>query len=133
MFKKVLLLIGIYVLFSPTYSQANNSSNGQDVKQYVERENAQSLQFLITKFDNEPIGVCVTAGKYCNPIVNSVTTSNNIINFNLHHDRGIEFNRSLLNFLENVYVRDGGMVCSQSPSCSLDNKNCKIVFTCKEH
>ncbi|AZQ85631.1 hypothetical protein EKO29_17510 [Colwellia sp. Arc7-635] len=133
MFKKVLLLIGVYFLFAPTYSQANNSSNGQDVKQYVERETAQSLQFLMTKFDNEP-GVCVRAGVYCNPIAGSVTTSNNMINFNLHHDKGIEFNRSLLNFLENLYVRDGGMVCSQSPpSCSLDDKNCKIALTCKQH
>lgn len=106
------------------------SANGQQVKQEMETVTAQPLQFLITNTDSGATKVCAVSGAFCSPINGSVTTSNNMAIFELHHNNGAVFNKDLRNFLEDVYQGDYGMHCSQSTACSLDGSKCTITLRC---
>lgn len=106
------------------------SANGQQVKQEMETVTAQPLQFLIMNTNSGATKVCAVSGAFCNQINGSATTSNNMASFELHHNNGVEFNKDLRNFLENVYEVDYGMHCSQSTSCSLDGSRCTITLRC---
>ena len=125
--KLLLLYMGINLLFISTHSFAE-----QEAK-VLESVSTEQLKFLIVKTGPETKAVCYSTGGYnCKEIPGSVTANNNMASFQLHHEKGETFNLSLGRFLQNQYESNFEMTCTQSSSCTPNDKSCSINLICRK-